>query len=224
MPAKRSFKTFCDSFSISSVAAVTLKKENTDSYKSLIERLEKLEGVINDNDLKIIQDKDKPNYPILSENFEKQLMNILAMQSKKNFEELKTGLFQQTQQIQVLLSKQTEDFQKQLKDGLLQQSQNFQSLLNKQSELFQKELKNGLFLQSKNFESNLNKQSEVFKKDLKDGLFKQNEGFKEMLLQQSINFEQKLLLQSKEFEAKLMTILQLQNNNAQNGNVIQNNV
>ena len=90
--------------------------------------------------------------------------------------------------------------------------------------MFQKELKNGLFLQSKNFESNLNKQSEVFKKDLKDGLFKQNEGFKEMLLQQSINFEQKLLLQSKEFEAKLMTILQLRNNNAQNGNVIQNNV
>ena len=187
MPAKRSFKTFCDSFFISSVAAVTLKKENTDSYKSLIERLEKLEGVINDNDLKIIQDKDKPNYPILSENFEKQLMNILAMQSKKNFEELKTGLFQQTQQIQVLLSKQTEDFQKQLKDGLLQQS-------------------------------------EAFKKDLKDGFFKQNEGFKELLLQQSINFEQKLLLQSKEFEAKLMTILQLRNNNAQNGNVIQNNV
>jgi len=187
MPAKRSFKTFCDSFSISSVAAVTLKKENTDSYKSLIERLEKLEGVINDNDLKIIQDKDKPNYPILSENFEKQLMNILAMQSKKNFEELKTGLSQQTQQIQVLLSKQTEDFQKQLKDGLLQQS-------------------------------------EAFKKDLKDGFFKQNEGFKELLLQQSINFEQKLLLQSKEFEAKLMTIFQLRNNNAQNGNVIQNNV
>ena len=187
MPAKRSFKTFCDSFSISSVGAVTLKKENTDSYKSLIERLEKLEGVINDNDLKIIQDKDKPNYPILSENFEKQLMNILAMQSKKNFEDLKTGLFQQTQQIQVLLSKQTEDFQKQLKDGLLQQS-------------------------------------EAFKKDLKDGFFKQNEGFKELLLQQSINFEQKLLLQSKEFEAKLMTILQLRNNNAQNGNVIQNNV
>ena len=187
MPAKRSFKTFCDSFSISSVAAVTLKKENIDSYKNLIERLEKLEGHINDNDLKIIQDKDKPNYPILSENFEKQLMNILAMQSKKNFEELKTGLFQQTQQIQVLLSKQTEDFQKQLKDGLLQQS-------------------------------------EAFKKDLKDGFFKQNEGFKELLLQQSINFEQKLLLQSKEFEAKLMTILQLRNNNAQNGNVIQNNV
>ena len=187
MSAKQSLKTFSDSFSISSVGAFTLKKENTDSYKSLIERLEKLEGVINDNDLKIIQDKDKPNYPILSENFEKQLMNILAMQSKKNFEELKTGLSQQTQQIQVLLSKQTEDFQKQLKDGLLQQS-------------------------------------EAFKKDLKDGFFKQNEGFKELLLQQSINFEQKLLLQSKEFEAKLMTILQLRNNNAQNGNVIQNNV
>ena len=163
------------------------KANYSPSYKSLIERLEKLEGVINDNDLKIIQDKDKPNYPILSENFEKQLMNIFAMQSKKNFEELKTGLFQQTQQIQVLLSKQTEDFQKQLKDGLLQQS-------------------------------------EAFKKDLKDGFFKQNEGFKELLLQQSINFEQKLLLQSKEFEAKLMTILQLRNNNAQNGNVIQNNV
>ena len=187
MSAKQSLKTFSDSFSISSVGAVTLKKENIDSYKNLIERLEKLEGHINDNDLKIIQDKDKPNYPILSENFEKQLMNILAMQSKKNFEELKTGLFQQTQQIQVLLSKQTEDFQKQLKDGLLQQS-------------------------------------EAFKKDLKDGFFKQNEGFKELLLQQSINFEQKLLLQSKEFEAKLMTILQLRNNNAQNGNVIQNNV
>ena len=83
MPGKRSFKTFCDSFSISSVGAVTLKKENIDLYKNLIERLEKLEGHINDNDLKIIQDKDKPNYPILSENFEKQLMNILAMQSKK---------------------------------------------------------------------------------------------------------------------------------------------
>ena len=205
MPAKRSFKTFCDSFSISSVAAVTLKKENTDSYKSLIERLEKLEGVINDNDLKIIQDKDKPNYPILSENFEKQLMNILAMQSKKNFEELKTGLFQQTQQIQVLLSKQTEDFQKQF--------QQIQVLLSKQTEDFQKQLKDGLL-----------QQSEAFKKDLKDGFFKQNEGFKELLLQQSINFEQKLLLQSKEFEAKLMTILQLRNNNAQNGNVIQNNV
>ena len=187
MSAKQSLKTFSDSFSISSVGAVTLKKENIDSYKNLIERLEKLECHINDNNLKIIQDKDKPNYPILSENFEKQLMNILAMQSKKNFEELKTGLFQQTQQIQVLLSKQTEDFQKQLKDGLLQQS-------------------------------------EAFKKDLKDGFFKQNEGFKELLLQQSINFEQKLLLQSKEFEAKLMTILQLRNNNAQNGNVIQNNV
>ena len=187
MSAKQSLKTFSDSFSISSVGAVTLKKENIDSYKNLIERLEKLEGHINDNDLKIIQDKDKPNYPILSENFEKQLMNIFTMQSKKNFEDLKTGLFQQTQQIQVLLSKQTEDFQKQLKDGLLQQS-------------------------------------EAFKKDLKDGFFKQNEGFKELLLQQSINFEQKLLLQSKEFEAKLMTILQLRNNNAQNGNVIQNNV
>ena len=186
MSAKQSLKTFSDSFSISSVGAVTLKK-NIDSYKNLIERLEKLEDHVNDNNLKIIQEKDKPNYPILSENFEKQLMNIFTMQSKKNFEELKTGLFQQTQQIQVLLSKQTEDFQKQLKDGLLQQS-------------------------------------EAFKKDLKDGFFKQNEGFKELLLQQSINFEQKLLLQSKEFEAKLMTILQLRNNNAQNGNVIQNNV
>ena len=187
MSAKQSLKTFSDSFSISSVGAVTLKKENIDSYKNLIERLEKLEGYINDNNLKIIHDKDKPNYPILSENFEKQLMNIFTMQSKKNFEELKTGLFQQTQQIQVLLSKQTEDFQKQLKDGLLQQS-------------------------------------EAFKKDLEDGFFKQNEDFKELLLQQSINFEQKWLLQSKEFEAKLITILQLQNNNAQNGNVIQNNV
>ena len=167
MSAKQSLKTFSDSFSISSVGAVTLKKENIDSYKNLIERLEKLEGHINDNDLKIIQDKDKPNYPILSENFEKQLMNILAMQSKKNFEELKTGLFQQTQQIQVLLSKQTEDFQKQLKDGLLQQS-----------EAFKKDLKDGFFKQNEGF---------------KEMLLQQSINFEQKLLLQSKEFEAKLM-------------------------------
>ena len=167
MSAKQSLKTFSDSFSISSVGAVTLKKENIDSYKNLIERLEKLEGHINDNDLKIIQDKDKPNYPILSENFEKQLMNIFTMQSKKNFEDLKTGLFQQTQQIQVLLSKQTEDFQKQLKDGLLQQS-----------EAFKKDLKDGFFKQNEGF---------------KELLLQQSINFEQKLLLQSKEFEAKLI-------------------------------
>ena len=167
MSAKQSLKTFSDSFSISSVGAVTLKKENIDLYKNLIERLEKLEGVINDNDLKIIQDKDKPNYPILSENFEKQLMNIFTMQSKKNFEDLKTCLFQQTQQIQVLLSKQTEDFQKQLKDGLLQQS-----------EAFKKDLKDGFFKQNEGF---------------KELLLQQSINFEQKLLLQSKEFEAKLI-------------------------------